>query len=152
MVTPGGPKALEYNVRFGDPEAQPIMMRLKSDLVEAIEATIDGRLDELTLEWDARPAVGVVMASGGYPGDYQKGVEITGLDRAAETDDVMVFHAGTRDAGGRIVTSGGRVLCVTALGETVAEAKIRAYEAVAKIRFKGAQYRTDISDKALRHL
>jgi phosphoribosylamine--glycine ligase len=150
MMTPGGPKVLEYNVRFGDPEAQPLVMRLKSDLVEALEATIDNRLDEIALEWDRRPAVGVVMASGGYPGPYEKGIEITGLDEVARMDDVVAFHAGTREAGGRIVTAGGRVLCVTALGETVAEAKIRAYEAVARIRFKGAQYRTDISDKALR--
>jgi len=151
MMTPGGPKVLEYNVRFGDPEAQPIMMRLKSDLVDILEATIDGRLDEVTLEWDERPAVGVVMASEGYPGAYEKGREITGLDEVAEMDDVMVFQAGTRTVDGRIVTAGGRVLCVTALGETVVDAKIRAYEAVAKIRFRGAQYRTDISDKALRH-
>jgi phosphoribosylamine--glycine ligase len=152
MMTPGGPKALEYNVRFGDPEAQPLVMRLKSDLVDAIEATIDGRLNEIDLAWDDRPAVGVVMASGGYPGAYEKGKEIRGLDEVAEMEDVVAFQAGTRQADdGRIVTAGGRVLCVTALGETVAEAKIRAYDAVAQIKFEGAQYRTDISDKALRH-
>ncbi|MBN2583377.1 MAG: phosphoribosylamine--glycine ligase [Planctomycetes bacterium] len=151
MITPGGPKVLEYNVRFGDPEAQPLMMRLKSDLVEAMEATIDGRLDEVTLEWSDSAAVGVVMAAGGYPGAYQKGQVISGLDDVAAMDNVMAFQAGTKELDGRIVTSGGRVLCVTALGRTIAEAKGRAYEAVEKIRFEGAQYRTDISDKALRH-
>ena len=152
MLTPGGPKALEYNVRFGDPEAQPLMMRLKSDLVEAMEATINGRLDEITLQWDSRPAVGVVMAAGGYPGSYSKGDEISGLVEASALKDVVVFQAGTKAVGDRIVTDGGRVLCVTALGQTIAEAKQRAYQAVSLIHFKGAQYRTDISDKALRHL
>ena len=152
MLTPGGPKALEYNVRFGDPEAQPLMMRLKSDLVEALEATIDGRLDEITLQWDPRPAVGVVMAAGGYPGSYAKGDEITGLAEAGALKDVFVFQAGTKAVGNRLVTDGGRVLCVTALGQTIAEAKKRAYEAVSLIHFTGAQYRTDISDKAQRHL
>ena len=151
MMTPGGPKVLEYNVRFGDPEAQPLMMRLKSDLVEAVEATIDGRLDEVTLEWDERPAVGVVMASGGYPGPYEKGKPISGLDTVAAMDDVMAFQAGTAARGDQVVTSGGRVLCVTALGHSIAEAKARAYEAVSKISFEGAHYRTDISDKAMRH-
>jgi phosphoribosylamine---glycine ligase len=151
MMTPGGPKVLEYNVRFGDPEAQPLMMRLKSDLVEAVEATIDGRLDEVTIEWDERPAVGVVMASGGYPGPYKKGKPISGLDTVAAMDDVMAFQAGTAAKDDRVVTNGGRVLCVTALGNSVAEAKARAYEAVSKISFDGAHYRTDISDKAMRH-
>jgi len=152
MVTPGGPKALEYNVRFGDPETQPLMMRLKSDLVDAMEATIEGRLDEITLEWDSRTAVGVVMASGGYPGPYEKGKVISGLDEVAKIDEVVVFQAGTKEVDGRIVTAGGRVLCVTALGDTVRAAKARAYEAVERISFEGAQYRTDISDKALRYL
>ncbi|NIA21379.1 MAG: phosphoribosylamine--glycine ligase, partial [Anaerolineaceae bacterium] len=151
MVTPGGPKALEYNVRFGDPETQPLMMRLKSDLVEAMEATIDGRLDEITIEWDTRTAVGIVMASGGYPGPYEKGKVISGLEAVAGMDDVVAFQAGTREVDGRIVTSGGRVLCVTALGDTVQAAKARAWEAVQLIDFDGAQYRTDISDKALRY-
>ena len=152
MVTPGGPKALEYNVRFGDPEAQPLMMRLKSDLVDLMEATIEGRLDEIDLEWDSRTAVGVVMASGGYPGPYEKGKVISGLDEVAKLDEVVVFQAGTKEVDGRIVTAGGRVLCVTALGDTVQAAKARAYEAVEQIDFQGAQYRTDISDKALRYL
>ncbi len=152
MMTPGGPKVLEYNVRFGDPEAQPLVMRLRSDLVEMAEATIDRRLDEIELDWDPRPAVGVVLASGGYPGSYEKGHEIQGLEKVAAMDGVVAFHAGTKEADGKIVTAGGRVLCVTALGETVREAKLRAYEAAAEIRFKGVHYRTDISDKALRHV
>ncbi|HOI54710.1 MAG TPA: phosphoribosylamine--glycine ligase [Phycisphaerae bacterium] len=150
MLTPGGPKVLEFNVRFGDPEAQPLMMRLKSDIIDAMEATIDGRLDEVTLEWSEQAAVGVVMAAAGYPGDYQKGKVITGLDDAATMNNVMVFQAGTREVDGRIVTAGGRVLCVTAVGPTIADAKILAYEAAQRIRFEGAQYRTDIADKALR--
>ena len=151
MVTPGGPKTLEYNVRFGDPEAQPLVMRFKSDLVAAMLSTIEGRLDKAKIEWDPRPAVGVVMSSGGYPGEYQKGKVIHGLEEVAAMPHVQVFHAGTRKDGDRIVTDGGRVLCVTAIGKTVAEAKSRAYEAVEQIHFEGAHYRTDISDKAARH-
>jgi phosphoribosylamine--glycine ligase len=150
MLTPGGPKVLEFNVRFGDPETQPLMMRLKSDLVDAMEATVDGRLDEVTLEWSEQAAVGVVVAAAGYPGEYQKGKVITGLDDAAAMDNVMVFQAGTREIDGKIVTAGGRVLCVTAMGATIADAKRLAYEAVQRIRFEGAHYRTDIADKALR--
>lgn len=150
MMTPGGPKVLEFNVRFGDPETQPILVRLKSDLVPALEAVVDGRLQETSLEWDDRPAVCVVMASGGYPGSYEKGKPITGLEDAAGMTDVAVFHAGTASADGRLVTNGGRVLGVTALGETVAEAKARAYDAVKKIQFDGAYYRTDIADRAIR--
>ncbi len=149
MMTPGGPKVLEFNVRFGDPETQPILVRLKSDLVPALEAVVDGRLQETSLEWDDRPAVCVVMASGGYPGSYEKGKPITGLEDAAGMTDVAVFHAGTASADGRLVTNGGRVLGVTALGETVAEAKARAYDAVKKIQFDGAYYRTDIADRAI---
>ncbi len=150
MMTPGGPKVLEFNVRFGDPETQPILMRLKGDLVPALEAVVDGRLQETSLEWDDRPAVCVVMASGGYPGSYEKGKPIIGLEDAAGMTDVAVFHAGTASADGRLVTDGGRVLGVTALGETVAEAKARAYDAVKKIQFDGAYYRTDIADRAIR--
>lgn len=149
MMTPGGPKVLEFNVRFGDPETQPILVRLKSDLVPALEAVADGRLQETSLEWDDRPAVCVVMASGGYPGSYEKGKPITGLGEVAGMTDVAVFHAGTASADGRLVTNGGRVLGVTALGETVAEAKARAYDAVKKIQFDGAYYRTDIADRAI---
>ena len=149
MLTQGGPRTLEFNVRFGDPEAQPILMRLKSDLLEVMLAVCDGRIDEVTLEWDQRPAVCVVMASGGYPGDYEKGKKITGLDEAGKLEDVVVFHAGTAEKDGEIVTAGGRVLGVTALGKTIADAKARAYEAVNVIDFEGAYYRGDIADKAM---
>jgi phosphoribosylamine--glycine ligase len=152
MVTPGGPKVLEFNARFGDPEAQPLLVRLRSDLVEVLEAVIDDRLDEATLDWDPRPAVCVVMASGGYPGPYEKGKEITGLDRAGAMDDVVVFHAGTRSEDGRVYTNGGRVLGVTALGEDISAARDRAYEAVQRIRFQRAHWRTDIGVKAIRRL
>ena len=152
MVTDDGPKVLEFNCRLGDPETQPLMMRLKSDLVPVLLATIEGTLEEVEPEWDERPAVCVVMASGGYPGSYQKGYPISGLDRAAKMKDVVVFHAGTKVLEGEVVTSGGRVLGVTALGDTIREAKDRAYEAVAKIHFEGAYYRTDIAQKAIGRL
>ncbi|MHC4568569.1 MAG: phosphoribosylamine--glycine ligase [Planctomycetota bacterium] len=150
MVTAGGPRVLEFNVRFGDPETQPILMRLKSDLLEVMLAVCDGTLDEVTLEWDKRPAVCVVMASGGYPDDYEKGKKITGLEEAGRLEDVIVFHAGTKDQDGDIVTAGGRVLGVTALGETIDEAKARAYRAVETITFDGAYCRRDIADKAIK--
>ncbi len=150
MMTAGGPRVLEFNVRFGDPETQPILARLKSDLLEVLLAVCDGTLDEVTLKWDPRPAVCVVMASGGYPGDYQKGKKITGLKEAQQLQDVIVFHAGTKTDNGDIVTSGGRVLGVTALGKTIADAKARAYEAVDRIKFEGAYCRRDIADKAIR--
>ena len=150
MITNQGPKVLEYNVRFGDPECQPLLMRLKTDLVDVIEAAIDGRLDQLDpLEWDPRPAVCVVMASEGYPGSYTKGHPIRGLDDAAKLADVKVFHAGTKTSEGQVVTAGGRVLNVTALGNNIANAKFNAYRAVKCIRWKGAWCRKDISDKAL---
>ncbi|HXT59951.1 MAG TPA: phosphoribosylamine--glycine ligase [Pirellulales bacterium] len=151
MLTNQGPKVLEYNVRFGDPECQPILMRLKSDLVEVLEATIDGQLDRLQpLEWDPRPAVCVVMASEGYPGKYQTGRPIRGLEEAAKVPDVKVFHAGTATASGQVVTNGGRVLGVTALGGAISAAKLQAYTAVKAIRWDGAWCRKDISDKALK--
>jgi phosphoribosylamine--glycine ligase len=150
MITAGGPRVLEFNVRFGDPEAQPILMRLKSDLLEVCLAVCEGKLDNVSLEWDQRPAVCVVMASGGYPGDYQKGKKITGLDEAGKIEDVVVFHAGTKRQDGEIVTSGGRVLGVTAMGKTIADAKARAYKAVDKIEFDGAYCRRDIADKAIK--
>jgi len=149
MMTAGGPRVLEFNVRFGDPETQPILMRLKSDLLEVLLATCDGTLDQVTLKWDPRPAVCVVVASGGYPGDYEKGKKITGLEQAQQREDVIVFHAGTKAQDGDIVTSGGRVLGVTALGKTIAQAKTTAYEAVDRIRFDGAYCRRDIADKAI---
>jgi len=150
MVTAGGPRVLEFNVRFGDPETQPIMMRLKSDLLEVCLAVCEQKLDAITLEWDSRPAVCVVMASGGYPGEYEKGKVITGIEEAGKLDDVVVFHAGTTMKDNSVVTAGGRVLGVTALGETIAKAKSRAYEAVEKIKYDGAYYRRDIADKAIK--
>lgn len=148
MLTAGGPKVLEFNCRFGDPEAQPLLMRLKSDIVEVMLACVEKRLDQITLQWDARPSVCVVMASEGYgwkPDDQvRKGVEITGLEAAAQMADVQVFHGGTARQGGKIVTSGGRVLGVTALGKTLAEAQQKAYAACEVIQFEGKQYRRDI--------
>jgi phosphoribosylamine--glycine ligase len=153
MVTNQGPKVLEYNVRLGDPECQPLLMRLKSDLVTVLEATVDGRLDEVgSLDWDPRPAICVVMASEGYPGDYQKGRVIRGLEEAAAIPDVKVFHAGTTMQDGNVVTAGGRVLGVTALGNTISAAKLQAYTAVRCIRWPGAWCRKDISDKALQYV
>jgi len=150
MITQGGPRVLEFNVRFGDPETQPILMRMKSDLLEVMQAVAEGRLDSVSIEWDPRPAVCVVMSSGGYPGDYEKGKPISGLDEAGRMADVVVFQAGTAKQDGKIVTSGGRVLGVTAVGNDIAAAKAKAYEAVDKIHFEGAYCRRDIADKALR--
>ncbi len=150
MITAGGPRVLEFNVRFGDPETQPILMRLKSDLIEVCLAVCNGTLEDVTLVWDPRPAVCVVMASGGYPGEYEKGKVITGIEEAEEIKDVKVFHAGTNEIEGDIVTNGGRVLGVTAMGDGIAEAKAAAYKAVHKIQFDGAYCRRDIADKAIR--
>ncbi len=145
----GVAKVLEYNVRFGDPECQPLLMRLKSDLVEIMLATVDRRLEEIEpLQWDPRPSICVVMASEGYPGSYEKGLPISGLDAAAAIPDVKVFHAGTKLDGETVVTNGGRVLGVTALGDSIADAKRAAYTAVKEIRFPGGWCRKDISDKA----
>lgn len=154
MLTPTGPKVLEYNVRFGDPECQPLLMRLKSDIVDILEATVDKRLHEIDPpEWDPRPSICVVMASQGYPGEYEKGRPITGIDAADELEGVKVFHAGTRlDNDNHVVTDGGRVLGVTALGNTISAAKLQAYTAVQKVRWSGAWCRKDISDKALQHV
>ncbi len=149
MLTSQGPKVLEFNVRFGDPEAQPVLMRLKTDLLKLLIAAADGRLDRFpALEWDPRPAICVVMASQGYPDVYQKGLPIRGLDDAAHDADVKVFHAGTTRVGDQIVTDGGRVLGVTAIGNDLSVAKRNAYGAVKKIRWEGAWCRKDISDKA----
>ncbi len=151
MLTAAGPKVLEFNVRFGDPECQPLLMRLQSDLVEILEAVVDGKLDQIELPtWDPRPSICVVMASEGYPGNYETGLPITGLDRAAELEDVKVFHAGTReDERYDVVTDGGRVLGVTSIGNSISGAKLQAYRAVREIRWPGAWCRKDISDKAL---
>ena len=149
MLTAYGPKVLEYNVRFGDPEAQPVLMRLRSDLAHVLLLAATGRLTELeSLDWDPRPAVCVVMASEGYPGDYAKGRAITGLQDADALPDTKVFHAGTAIKNGEVVNAGGRVLGVTALGDTIAEAKQNAYAAVHKIQWQGGWCRSDISDKA----
>jgi len=149
MATPQGPKVLEFNVRFGDPEAQPVLMRLKSDLAEILLAAANGRLHDIgPLEWDPRPAVCVVMASEGYPGAYKRGRPIRGLNEAAAMPDVKVFHAGTLRQGDLVVNDGGRVLGVTAVGEDIAHAKLSAYRAVKCIRWDGAWCRKDISDKA----
>ena len=148
MIMPDGmPKVIEYNCRMGDPETQPIMARLKSDLVPLIEAAIDGRLDEVEAEWDRRTALGVVVAASGYPDSPRKGDPITKLP--ADTEDCVTFHAGTALDNGQLVTSGGRVLCVTALGDSVRSAQKRAYEAVAQVAFDGMQYRRDIGYRAV---
>jgi len=150
----GNPKVIEFNVRFGDPETQPIMLRLKSDLVELIDDALDGRLEHSKARWDARPAIGVVMAAGGYPGGVRSGDVIEGLDASvdvAASADVKVFHAGTRlDAQGRAVTAGGRVLTVCALGVDIAAAREQAYATVSRIRYDGAFCRRDIAHRALR--
>jgi phosphoribosylamine--glycine ligase len=150
MITSQSVEVLEYNVRFGDPECQPLLVRLKSDLVELLEATVEGRLDEVSPPvWDPRPAVCVVMASEGYPNKYEQGQPIRGLEEAAKLPDVKVFHAGTAIRDGQVVTAGGRVLGATALGSSISAAKLQAYTAVKSIRFSGAWCRKDISDKAL---
>ncbi len=144
----GTPKVLEFNVRFGDPETQPIMMRLQSDLVEHIEAALDGKLDSQQAQWDDRAALGVVLAAGGYPGSYRKGDVISGLP-AQEMEDAKVFHAGTAMKDGQVVTSGGRVLCVVGLGDTVAAAQQRAYALVDQIHWEGVYCRRDIGYRAI---
>jgi phosphoribosylamine---glycine ligase len=151
MVTKKGPLVLEFNARFGDPETQPIMMRLKSDLVPIMEAIIDEKLDDRLIEWDERAAVCVVLAAGGYPGKYEKGIEIKGLDRIDQLDGVKVFHAGTATGASGIITNGGRVLGVTALGGSIKYAIDKAYQAVNLINFKGMHYRKDIGKKALKY-
>lgn len=151
MITAEGPMVVEFNCRFGDPEAQAVLPRMRSDLVEPLLATIDGGVERAAVEWDPRPSVCVVMASEGYPGAYETGFEVSGVDEAEAMEDVFVFHAGTRLEEGRLRTDGGRVLGVTALGDTIRQAIERAYLAVEKIRFEGAYYRPDIGAKALLH-
>jgi phosphoribosylamine--glycine ligase len=144
----GASKVIEFNCRFGDPETQPIMLRMKSDLVELCESAIDGKLDQCSSEWDERASVGIVLAAGGYPGSYNKGDAITGLPEA-ETDGEKVFHAGTRLNGEQVVTNGGRVLCATALGNTVTEAQQRAYALAQGIDWDGVFCRSDIGFRAI---
>ena len=151
MLTPQGPKVIEYNVRFGDPETQVVLPRLESDLVDIMMAVAEGRPDDIELEWSDRWAVCVVLASEGYPGSYEKGKVILGIDEAEELDGVTVFHAGTsHNADGELITAGGRVLNVVALGDTFEEAREQAYRACDLINFEGKQFRTDIGEKASR--
>jgi len=150
MLTAAGPKVIEYNCRFGDPEVQPLMMRLQGDLVELLVATCQGRLEDVSLGWDAQSCCCVVVASGGYPGEYRKGLPITGIEDAQQVPGVQVFHAGTaKDKQGRVVTAGGRVLNVCALGRDLKQAQQRANEAAAKIRFDGAFFRHDIGFRVM---
>ncbi len=150
MLTAGGPKVIEFNCRFGDPETQPLMMRLRSDIVDVFDAVIDGKLDTITLDWDPRPSICVVVSAGGYPGDYTNGKPITGLDAAAALPDTVVFHAGTRGMNDRVLTNGGRVLGVTAIGDTLPDAQRKAYAAADLIKFDGAYFRRDIGAKAMK--
>ena len=149
MLTKSGPKVLEFNARFGDPETQVYLPRLENDLLELIDASVAGTLQRIELKWTAQASICVVMASGGYPGNYAKGKEITGLEQVASMPNVKVFHAGTALAGARLVTNGGRILGVTALGADLLAARDLAYKAVEQIHFEGAHFRTDIGAKAL---
>ncbi len=144
MLTPDGPKVIEYNSRFGDPETQVVLPRLKTDFVDILEAVIDGKLEQQPVEWSDEACACVVMASGGYPGSYRKGIEITGLDENGQIPGAEVYHAGTVRKGGKYYTNGGRVLGVTSLGKTLPEALEKAYAGVEKVHFEGAQYRRDI--------
>ncbi|MAL97340.1 MAG: phosphoribosylamine--glycine ligase [Alteromonadaceae bacterium] len=148
IMADGTPKVIEYNCRFGDPETQPIMLRLKSDLVALCNAAVDGELDRTDSDWDPRAALGVVMAAGGYPGDYRKGDEIHGIPQS-EVSGQKVFHAGTREEDGKVLTNGGRVLCATALGHSVAEAQDHAYKLVRQISWDDVYYRKDIGHRAI---
>jgi phosphoribosylamine---glycine ligase len=149
MMTPRGPEVLEYNARFGDPETQAILLRLESDLVDALEACIDGTLAESPLRWSPGASACVVASSAGYPGSYKTGFPIHGLGTAAQVPRVEVFHSGTARVGSQLVTSGGRVLGVTAAGDSMHEALSRAYQAIAEIEFEGIYYRRDIGHRAL---
>ena len=149
MITSDGARVLEFNCRFGDPETQALLPRMKSDLLPLLEATIDGKIDNYSIDWDKRAAVTVVLTSAGYPGKYETGKVISGLDEAAELEGVQVFHAGTKIADNQVMTAGGRVLAVTALGSTIAAARDRAYEAVSLIQFEGCHYRRDIALSAV---
>jgi len=145
IITSEGARVLEFNCRFGDPETQALLPRMKSDLLPLLEATIDGNLSKCTIEWDTRAAVTVVLASGGYPGKYETGKTISGLNDAAIVEDVQIFHAGTKRPEGKVKTAGGRVLAVTALGSTLEAARARAYDAVSRIHFENCHYRRDIA-------
>ena len=144
MITPDGPKVIEYNARFGDPETQVVLPRLKTDFVDIVMAVVEERLSDLTIEWSDEACACVVMASGGYPGHYEKGIAIEGLDENGQVDGAVVYHAGTALRDGKFVTNGGRVLGVTALGGTLPQALEKAYAAVGKIHWDGVHYRHDI--------
>ncbi len=148
IMADGSPKVIEYNCRFGDPETQPIMMRLRSDLVSLCQAALDKRLHQVDAQWDSRAALGVVLAAGGYPGDYGKGDIIEGLE-GLDSADGKVFHAGTANMNGSVVTSGGRVLCAVGLGDSVKQAQAKAYELTHKIHWPGCFYRDDIGYRAV---
>ena len=148
MITKEGPKVLEYNARFGDPETQPVLMRLKTDLIDIIEATLNQALDRIEIEWDERPAVCVVIAAGGYPGSYEKGKEISGIVKA-ESLGANVFHAGTAQKEDKLVSNGGRVLGVTSMGNTIEDAITKAYLAVNEISFEACFSRHDIGYRAM---
>ena len=150
MLTQGGPKVLEFNARFGDPETQVYLTRLENDLVELLAASIDGTLGRMEMKWNPMPSVCVVMASAGYPGSYAKGKPISGLAEAARLPNTKVFHAGTANAGDQVVTTGGRVLGVTAWGKDLRSARDAAYAAVETVCFEGAHFRHDIASKGLR--
>jgi phosphoribosylamine--glycine ligase len=145
MIDAQGARVLEFNCRFGDPETQAILPRMKSDLLPLLIATMEGKLNECAIEWDDRAAVTVVLASAGYPDKYETGKWISGLSEAAEDGDVQIFHGGTRRVNDQIVTAGGRVLSITALGATLDEARLRAYETISRIHFDGCHYRRDIA-------
>jgi len=147
ILTADGPKVLEYNARFGDPETQVVLPHLKTDIIDIFEAIIDERLSEINIEWENRSAVCVILASGGYPGKYETGLEITGIDEAEKDPSVIVFHAGTKLEAGKYYTAGGRVLGVTAVADTIDDARAKAYAAVGKIKFEGMHYRRDIGIK-----
>jgi phosphoribosylamine--glycine ligase len=152
MITTDGPKVVEFNCRFGDPETQVVLPRMKSDIIPIMRACCTGKLAECDIEYDERPCVTVVLASGGYPGAYAKGIPIEGIEDAETLEGVVVFHAGTRIDNGSLVTNGGRVLNVTAIAEDLPKTIAKAYEALGKISIENAQYRTDIGQKALNRL
>ena len=154
MMTKNGPKVLEYNVRFGDPECQPLLMRLESDIIPIMQACVDGTLrkDNVALKLNPKSALGVVWAAKGYPETYPKGMEITGIETANALDDVMVFQAGTKFDNGKILSNGGRILCISALGDTLQAAKDLSYKALAHIHMENAYYRRDIGDKGIKRL
>ncbi len=152
MIGTKGINVLEFNVRMGDPETQPIMRRLESDLLQHMLDILDGKIESVQPVWSNKWSIGVVMASKGYPGKYEKGFEITGIEKAEEDPDIVVFHAGTDLKDGKLITAGGRVLTVTAIGDTLMEAKEKVYKAVEKIHFEGAHYRRDIGDKGIKRI